>query len=81
MAILACDPYFAHLYSSWERATNENTNGLIRQYFPKKRNFSNITSEEIAFAMNSLNNKPRKCLGFKTLNQVFFNHPVVSLSS
>jgi IS30 family transposase len=79
---LRADVYFAHPYSSWERATNENTNGLIRQYFPKKRNFATITEQEIEFVMERLNNRPRKCLGFKSPNQVFFNYPsVVALSS
>jgi IS30 family transposase len=74
--------YFAHPYSSWERATNENMNGLIRQYFPKKRSFATISEEEIKFAMERLNNRPRKCLGFKSPNQVFFNHSsVVALRS
>ena len=54
--------YFAHPYSSWERATNENMNGLIRQYFPKKRNFATITEQEINCVMEKLNNRPRKCL-------------------
>ncbi len=66
------DFYFAHPYASWERGTNENTNGLIRQYFPKNRDFTTITQQEIDKAMNRLNNRPRKRLGFKTPNQVFF---------
>jgi IS30 family transposase len=79
---LHTDVYFAHPYSSWERATNENMNGLIRQYFPKKRSFATITETEIEFVMERLNNRPRKCLGFKSPNQVFFNHsPVVALGS
>jgi len=74
--------YFAHPYSAWERATKENTNGLIRQYFPKKRDFSTITMDEILYATKRLNNRPGKCLGFKTPNQVFFSHsPVVALRS
>jgi transposase, IS30 family len=64
--------YFAHPYSSWERGLNENTNGLIRQYFPKKHNFTTITEKAISMVMNKLNNRPRKCLGFKTPNEVFF---------
>jgi IS30 family transposase len=76
---LRADVYFAHPYSAWERATNENMNGLIRQYFPKKRNFATITQQEIEFVMERLNNRPRKCLGFKTPNEVFFNYsPVVA---
>jgi len=69
---LKCGFYFAHAYSSWERGTNENTNGLIRQYFPKNRDFRTITDEDIIHAMNKLNNRPRKRLGFNTPNQVFF---------
>jgi len=79
---LNTDVYFAHPYSSWERATNENMNGLIRQYFPKKRSFATITETETEFVMERLNNRPRKCLGFKSPNQVFFNHsPAVALGS
>jgi len=69
---LKCDFYFAHAYSAWERGTNENTNGLIRQYFPKNRDFRTITDNELIHAMKRLNNHPRKRLGFKTPNQVFF---------
>ena len=79
---LNTDVYFAHPYSSWERATNENMNGLISQYFPKKRSFATITEQEIEFVMERLNNRPRKCLGFKSPNQVFFNNSsVVALGS
>ena len=69
---LKCNFYFAHPYSSWERGTNENTNGLIRQYFPKNRDFRTITDKELIHAMKKLNNRPRKRLGYKTPNQVFF---------
>ncbi len=79
---LNTDVYFAHPYSSWERGTNENMNGLVRQYFPKKCSFATITEQEIEFVMERLNNRPRKCLGFKSPNQVFFNHSsVVALGS
>ena len=79
---LKTDVYFAHPYSSWERGSNENMNGLVRQYFPKKCSFATITETEIEFVMERLNNRPRKCLGFKSPNQVFFNHsPVVALGS
>lgn len=67
--------YFAHPYASWQRGTNENINGLIRQYFPKKRDFTSIT-QEIDTAMEQLNNRPRKRLGFLTPSQVFFNSSV-----
>lgn len=58
--------YFAHPYSSWERGTNENTNGLIRRFFPKGTDFNNITTKQIKEAEYSLNNRPRKVLGYKT---------------
>ena len=73
---LNADFYFAHPYSSWERGTNENTNGLIRQYFPKNRDFTTITDKEINTAMERLNNRPRKRLGYQTPNQVFFKSGV-----
>jgi IS30 family transposase len=62
--------YFAHPYSPWERGTNENANGLVRQYFPKSRDFSTITQAELDHAMDRLNNRPRKCLGMLTSHQV-----------
>ena len=58
--------YFAHPYSAWERGTNENTNGLIRRYFPKKTDLNMITEEELQFVEDRLNNRPRKVLGFRT---------------
>ena len=69
---LDADFYFAHAYSSWERGLNENTNGLVRQYFPKKSSFAAITAEDINLVMKRLNSRPRKCLGFKTPNELFF---------
>jgi len=79
---LNADFYFAHPYASWERGLNENTNGLIRQYFPKGHDFTTITQKEIQRVMDKLNNRPRKCLGMKTPNQVFFGiNPPVALAS
>ncbi len=69
---LDADFYFAHPYSSFERGLNENTNGLIRQCFPKDRDFTTITDQEIIRTIKKLNNQPRKCLGFKTPNQAFW---------
>ena len=57
--------YSAHPYAAWERGLNENTDGLIRQYFPKRRDFTTITIEEIDIVTHRLNNRSRKCLGFK----------------
>ena len=80
-ARLDADFYFAHPYASWERGTNENMNGLIRQYFPKHRDFRTVTNEEIQRAMDRLNNRPRKCLGYRTPNEVFFDKSLVALAS
>jgi IS30 family transposase len=80
--ILEAGFYFAHPYSPQERGTNENANGLIRQYFPKGRNFSTITQSELDHAMDRLNNRPRKCLGMLTPNQVLYGiSPDVALTS
>jgi IS30 family transposase len=75
-SLLDLDFYFARPYAAWERGTNENMNGLLRQYFPKKCDLKTITNKEIHHAMNKLNNRPRKCLDFRTPLEVFFNQPV-----
>ena len=62
--------YFAQPYHSWERGTNENTNGLLRFYFPKKMRFESITQEMLDVAVKQLNTRPRKRLGYKTPDQV-----------
>ena len=72
-AELGCQCYFAKPYHSWERGLNENTNGLIRQYFPKKRSFARITEDQIALVQHRLNTRPRKCLGFKTPDRIYFS--------
>lgn len=69
---LDTDFYFANPYHSWERGLNEHTNGLIRQYLPKKTDFTNISKEEIVMIQNRLNHRPRKSLGYKTPYEVFF---------
>lgn len=68
---LNIDYYFAKPYHSWERGANENLNGLIRQYFPKKSDFTQITDKQILEVENRLNNRPRKRFGYKTPNEVF----------
>lgn len=68
---LDIDYFFAKPYHSWERGANENLNGLIRQYFPKKSNFENITEQEIEKVINILNNRPRKRFGYKTPKEIF----------
>ena len=66
--------YFAHPYASWEGGTNENTNGLIRQYIPKNTEFNKITNEDIQFVENRLNTRPRKCLSYKPPVVILNNH-------
>lgn len=68
---LDCDTYFAKPYHSWERGQNENANGLLRQYFPKAMELIDIKSKEVFEAVSKLNNRPRKCLGYKTPIEVF----------
>jgi transposase, IS30 family len=70
---LDIDYFFAKPYHSWERGANENLNGLVRQYFPKKSNFDSITKLQIQQVTNILNNRPRKRFGYKTPNEVFAN--------
>ncbi|MFA5799725.1 MAG: IS30 family transposase [Candidatus Peribacteraceae bacterium] len=63
--------YFAHPYHSWERGTNENTNRLLRQFFPTGTNFSDITQENIDWAVDLINHRPRKRLNYRTPHEVF----------
>ena len=65
------DIYFAYPYHSWERGTNENFNGLLRQFFPKKSSFANIQQEDIDKVTKLINNRPRKRLGYRTPAEVF----------
>lgn len=72
--------YFAHPYAAWERGTNENTNGLLRKYFPKKSDFKAISNQKMYQAMSRLNFRPRKCLAFKTPFEVLFKQSVALTS-
>jgi len=65
--------YFANPYHSWERGTNENGNGLIRRFFPKKTDFNEISVEAIKFVEDWINNLPMKCLDYQTPNEAFQN--------
>src|SRR5579863_9518619 len=69
--VLDANVYFAKPYHSWERGLNENTNGLVRQYFPKKSSFDNITQHDLQQVVRKLNHRPRKCLDYKTPFEVF----------
>jgi transposase, IS30 family len=72
--------YFAHAYHSWERGSNENLNGLIRRFFPKKTDFRTISDEEIQWVEYLLNTRPRKRLGWKTPYQVFYERTGIKLA-
>jgi IS30 family transposase len=68
---IECSTYFAKPYHSWERGQNENANGLLRQYFPKSMELLGVTEKQVFDAVHKLNNRPRKCLGYKTPFEVF----------
>jgi IS30 family transposase len=75
-----CDFFFANPYSPWERGSNENLNGLIRQYLPKKSDFNNYTEEQIKEIETKINNRPRKRFGYETpifvMENLLFNPKV-----
>ena len=77
---LKIDFFFAHPYAAWERGTNENTNGLIRQYIPKNQEFGPVTNDHLMWIMNRLNHRPRKCLDFQSPFEVFFEQSVALTS-
>jgi len=66
LPVFFCDPY-----ASWQKATNENTNGLIRRYLPKKTDFRTIKQQDLDDIVEEINNRPRKCLSYKTPSEVF----------
>ena len=64
--------YFADAYSSWQRGSNENANGLLREFFPKKTDLAQGTEKEVNEALCLINHRPRKCLGWKTSFELFY---------
>jgi IS30 family transposase len=72
---LALSIYFAHPYHAWERGTNENTNGLLRQYLPKGTDLTQVTEAQLSHDVRQLNHRPRKCLGFQSPFEVFHAPP------
>jgi IS30 family transposase len=66
--------YFARPYHSWERGTNENTNGLIRTYFPKGTDFSTVTDKQLEKVQKQINMRPRKRLGYRTTFEMFHSY-------
>ena len=76
---LSCDTYFAKPYHSWERGQNENANGLLRQYFPKSMALSEVDMDEVIIAVDKLNSRPRKCLGYQTPYESFEENTGIEL--
>lgn len=70
---MGIDFYFAYPYSDWQRGENENSNGLIREYYPKKTDLAKIEIEEIIKNIMELNNRSRKCLNYQTTFDVFMH--------
>lgn len=70
--IVGIDFFFAHPHSPWERPTNENTNGLLREYLPKRTSFELFSDEDVQCFSTALNLRPRKCLNWRTPFEVFF---------
>jgi len=68
---LGLSVFFAHPYASWERGTNENTNGLLRQYYPKGTDFADISHQNLATTVESINHRPRKSLNYQTPSELF----------
>ncbi|VAW88441.1 Mobile element protein, partial [hydrothermal vent metagenome] len=73
-AALDAAVYFADPYSSWQRGLNENTNGLLRQYWPKSTDFKKISSNDVSAVIIDLNDRPRKKLGYKTPARLMAEH-------
>ena len=72
-AELGVEFYFAPPYHPWERGTNENTNGLLREYFPKGYDFNTLSEADLQAVVDQLNQRPRKCLGYRTPQEVYFS--------
>lgn len=70
-ATLGVPMYFADPYSSWQRGSNENANGILREFFPNGTDFARVTHDELADALAKFNGRLRKCLNWKTAHEVF----------
>jgi transposase, IS30 family len=71
--------YFANPYSPWQRGSNEQFNGLLRMFLPKGTDFRHVSDKRLAQIQSMLNNRPRKCLNYRTPAEVFFTHRGVAL--
>lgn len=68
---LGISVYFADPYASWQRGSNENANGLLREFFPKRTDLALVSGESVRQALSLINQRPRKCLGWKTTHEAF----------
>ena len=66
--------YFCDPYCAWQKSTNENTNGLLREYYPKGMDLSEVDENDLKETIKEMNNRPRKCIGFKTPKEALFEH-------
>ena len=71
---LNCKTYFCDPYCAWQKGTNENTNGLLREFYPKGMDISEVDEDDLAYNLDLINNRPRKCLGYLTPNEVINSH-------
>ena len=71
---LKCKTYFCDPYCAWQKGTNENTNGLLREFYPKGMDLSEVDEDNLAHNLDLINNRPRKCLGYLTPNEVINSH-------
>lgn len=67
---LKCQMYFANTFCAWQKGSNENSNGLLREYYPKGMDLSKTNNDELKVKLDLINNRPRKCIGYKTPNEV-----------
>ena len=75
-ATLGVEFYFPPAHQPWQRGSNENTNGLLREYFPKGYDFAQLNDKDLQKVVDQLNRRPRKCLGYKTPWEVWFSKPL-----
>ncbi len=73
---LKCDMYFADPYCAWQKGTNENSNGLLREFYPKGMDLAKVCDQELEQIVQSINNRPRKCLGYRTPNEAIHELPL-----
>ena len=71
---LNCKTYFCDPYCAWQKGTNENTNGLLREFYPKGMDLSEVDENQLEYYLDLINNRPRKCLGYQTPNEVISSH-------